>query len=310
MIRWIPGDPITVMLGDRGGDPEMIAELKSIYGLDRPLISQYFQFLGNLLRMDLGKSILSHNAVLDEFTARFPATVELGLVALVWSSALGIILGVLAAVFRRSFLDYSLMGVSLVGYSMPIFWWGLLLILFFSVLLGWLPVSGRMSVMYDIPEKTGFLLIDSLFSEERWPAFWDAVKHLTLPALALGTIPLAAIARMTRSSLLEVLKEDYIRTAKAKGLGVKSLIFKHALKNALTPIITVIGLMLGALLTGAILTETIFSWPGIGRWIVQAVNARDYPVIQGGVLLVSLTIILVNILVDSLYFWVNPTLRK
>lgn len=310
MIRWIPGDPVTVMLGDRGGSPEMIAELKALYGLDKPIVVQYLNFIKNLAQFDLGKSILSHRPVTEEFWSRFPATIELGLVALLWSMIVGIVAGVVAAFYRRSFIDYSLMGVSLVGYSMPIFWWGLLLILFFSVTMGWLPVSGRLNVILDVPEVTGFMLIDSLLSEEGWPAFKDAVLHLILPAIALGTIPLAAIARMTRSSLLEVLKEDYIRTAKAKGVGVRRLVFKHALKNALTPIITIVGLMLGTLLTGAILTETIFSWPGIGRWIVNAVNARDYPVIQGGVLMISITIIAVNIAVDGLYYWVNPTLRK
>ena len=309
MVRWIPGDPVTVMLGDRGASDEMIKELKALYGLDRPVLFQYWEFLKKAVQLDFGVSMVTHRPVVSEFMARFPATVELSLVALGWSALLGVVCGVVAAINRRGVLDYSLMSISLIGYSMPIFWWGLILILFFSVFLGWTPVSGRVNVVYDIPFKTGFLLIDSFYSDERWPALWSSIRHLILPALALGTIPLAAIARMTRSSLLEVLQEDYIRTAKAKGLGFGRVVFIHALKNALTPIITVFGLMMGALLTGAILTETIFSWPGIGRWIVGAVNSRDYPVIQGGVLMISCIIITINITVDGIYRWVNPTLK-
>ena len=309
LIRLVPGDPVLLLLGERGGSPKVYEEMRANLGLDKPIIYQYGNFVLNAIRGDLGKSIVSKQPVVEEFFGRFPATLELGLSGMLIAILIGIPLGVIAAVKRNSVLDYSLMGTALVGYSMPIFWWGLILIMFFSVGLGWTPVSGRIDVMYDIDQVTGFLLIDSWFSEGGAQAFVSALHHLILPAFVLGTIPLAAIARMTRSSLLEVLKEDYIRTAKAKGLSRRGVIVGHALRNALIPIITVIGLMLGAVLTGAILTETIFSWPGIGRWLVDSVEARDYPVIQGGILLIAVTIMLVNLLVDLLYTLVNPMLR-
>jgi dipeptide transport system permease protein len=200
------------------------------------------------------------------------------------------------------------MGVSLTGYSMPIFWWALLLILFFSVQLGWTPVSGRIAVQFDVPMGSGFMLLDTLRSGEPG-AFRSAVSHLILPSIALGTIPLAVIARMTRSSMLEVLREDYVRTARAKGLPRLQVIVVHALRNALIPVITVIGLQVGLLLSGAILTETIFSWPGIGNWLIHGVQSRDYPVVQGGILLIAAIVISVNLLVDLLYGVVNPRIR-
>lgn len=310
LIRLVPGDPVQIMIGERGASPEVIQELRANLGLDRPLIEQYFQFIANALQGDFGTSVISKKPVWEEFKDRFPATLELGLAGLLWAVVLGIPLGIIAAVKRNSFWDYSLMGGSLVGYSMPIFWWGLILILVFSIYLGWTPVSGRISVIFDVPQVTGLLLIDTWFSDESFEAFKSAFNHILLPAIALGTIPLAAIARMTRSSLLEVLREDYIRTARAKGLSARAVVVGHALRNALIPIITVIGLMVGAVLTGAILTETIFSWPGIGRWLVQSVTSRDYPVIQGGVLLVSLVVISVNLLVDLAYMWANPHMRE
>ncbi|HTL12895.1 MAG TPA: ABC transporter permease subunit, partial [Bdellovibrionota bacterium] len=206
--------------------------------------------------------------------------------------------------------DYSVMGASLIGYSMPIFWWGLLLIMVFSVKLGWTPVSGRIGVEYDLAPITGLLLIDTLISKDGgWEAWVSAAKHLILPATVLGTIPLAVIARMTRSSLLEVLGEDYVRTARAKGLSRGRVVWVHALRNALIPVITVIGLLFGSIITGAILTETIFSWPGIGKWLVKSVTSRDYPVIQGGVLLIAGMIVTINLAVDVLYALVNPRMR-
>ncbi|MCB0412939.1 MAG: ABC transporter permease subunit [Bdellovibrionales bacterium] len=308
LIRLVPGDPVLLLLGERGADPKVYAEMQANLGLNKPLVQQYFSFMGNALRGDLGQSILSKKSVLDEFAQRFPATFELGLMGMIFAVVLGLPLGVLAAVKRRKFWDYFLMSGSLVGYSMPIFWWGLILILFFSIQLGITPVSGRISPYLDIQDYTGFMLIDGFLSEG-FSGLKDAFLHLLLPSIALGTVPLAAIARMTRSSLLEVLGEDYIRTAKAKGLGFKTVVLGHALKNALIPIITIIGLMFGSILTGAILTETIFSWPGIGKWIVASVTSRDYPVIQGGVLLISIIIIAVNLIVDILYLWVNPMMR-
>lgn len=309
LIRLIPGDPVLLMLGERGGSPEAVAELRSNLGLDQPLYIQYFQFLTNAFRGDLGSSITSKEPVMREFAQRFPATFELSMVALIWAVLLGIPIGVLAAIRRRQWIDNLLMSFSLVGYSMPIFWWGMILILVFSVNLGWTPVSGRISAAYDVEPWSGFLLVDVWVRGLGWGAFKEALRHILLPALVLGTIPVAAIARMTRSSLLEVLREDYVRTAKAKGLSFYQIIFVHALRNALIPVVTIVGLMLGTLLTGAVLTETLFSWPGVGRWLVASVLARDYPVLQGGVLLLSLIIVLVNIAVDLVYTWLNPRLR-
>lgn len=310
LIRLVPGDPVLLMLGERGGSPELVAEMRENLGLDQPLYTQYLRFIGKAIQGDLGESITSKRGVWTEFSDRFPATVELSLVALFWAVMLGIPLGVVAAIKRRQWLDHVLMSVSLIGYSMPIFWWGLILILVVSVNLGWTPVSGRISVAYDIEPWTGFLLIDVWKRGEGIAAFWEAIRHMILPAIVLGTIPFAAIARMTRSSLLEVLREDYVRTARAKGLSSYSVVFVHALKNALIPVVTVIGLMLGTLLTGAVLTETLFSWPGVGRWLVASVLARDYPVLQGGVLLLSVIIVTVNIAVDFVYMWLNPRLRN
>lgn len=309
LIRIVPGDPVLLMLGERGADPVAYQEMRHNLGLDQPLASQYFTYVKNALKGDLGVSILSKRPVLEEFGDRFPATIELAMVALFFAVTLGIPLGVLAAVRQNTFLDYSIMGAALTGYSMPIFWWGLILILIFSVQLGLTPVSGRISIEYDIPAVTGFYLIDTWKSPEGAQAFWDALKHLLLPAIAVGTIPLAMIARMTRSSLLEVISEDYIRTAKAKGLSRARVIWVHAFRNVLIPVVTVIGLMFGTLVTGAILTETIFSWPGIGKWLVGSVTQRDYPVIQGGVLLIAGAVVAVNLLVDLSYALIDPKIR-
>jgi len=310
LIRMVPGDPVLVLLGERGADPKVYAELKANMGLDKPIYVQYFTFVGKALQGDLGVSTVSKRPVLEEFFNRFPATLELGVTGLLWAILLGIPLGIIAAVKRNTFLDYTVMGGALVGYSMPIFWWGLILIMWFSVGLGWTPVSGRIDVIYEIPELTGFLLVDSLFSPDGWEAFSSALSHLILPAIALGTIPLAVIARMTRSSMLEVLGEDYIRTAKAKGLTKFDVIAVHGLRNALIPVVTVIGLMLGSIVTGAILTETIFSWPGIGKWLVNSVTSRDYPVIQGGILIIAGFIVVLNMFLDVVYAIVNPKIRE
>lgn len=309
LIRLIPGDPVLLMLGERGASPEAVAEMRHNLGLDQSLWSQYFHFIGRAMRGDLGESIVSRRGVWSEFADRFPATFELSLVAMLWAVILGIPMGVAAALRRGDWVDYSLMSISLFGYSMPIFWWGLVLIMVFSVHLGWTPVSGRISATFDVEPWSGLLLIDTWRRGLGWPGALAALRHLILPALVLGTIPVAAIARMTRSSLLEVLREDYVRTAKAKGLSFINIVFVHALKNALLPVVTVIGLMVGTLLTGAVLTETLFSWPGVGRWLVSSVLARDYPVLQGGVLLLSLMIVLVNLGVDTLYTFLNPRLR-
>lgn len=308
LIRLVPGDPIETLAGERGIDPQRHATLRTEFGLDRPLLVQYGIYIGRVLQGDLGKSIITQTPVLDEFLALFPATVELALCAIVFALVLGLPAGIIAAVRRNSLLDHGVMGVSLTGYSMPIFWWGLLLILLFSVQLGWTPVSGRLAVKYFIEPTTGFLLIDTLLSDDKG-AFWSAAAHLILPTIVLGTNPLAVIARMTRSAMLEVLGEDYIRTARAKGLSTLRVVGLHALRNALIPVVTVIGLQVGVLFTGAILTETIFSWPGVGKWLIEAISRRDYPVLQGGMLLLGVVVMTVNLLVDLTYGIINPRIR-
>ncbi|AVO52328.1 ABC transporter permease subunit [Ectopseudomonas mendocina] len=308
LIRLIPGDPVEVMMGERRVDPELHAQAMERLGLNKPLYAQYLDYIGQLATGDLGKSLRSNDGVWSEFITLFPATVELALAALLFAGTLGVIAGVIAALKRGSLFDHGIMGISLTGYSMPIFWWGLLLIMFFSTGLGWTPVSGRNDLLFDIPPVTGFMLIDTLLSDEPG-AFVDALHHLILPAIVLGTIPLAVIARMTRSAMLEVLREDYIRTARAKGLSPTRVVFVHGLRNALIPVLTVFGLQIGSLLGGAVLTETIFAWPGIGKWLIEAIGARDYPVVQNGILLIACLVILVNFIVDILYGLANPRIR-
>ena len=309
LIRLAPGDPILLLAGEHGVSAERYAELQHQFGFDRPLFIQFTDYLWQVLNGNLGTSVVTQTPVLEEFGNLFPATLELAVIAMIIATIIAIPAGVLAAVKSNTVIDHSITAASLVGYSMPIFWWALLLILFFSVHLGWMPVAGRLNFIYDIQSVTGFMLIDTLLAGDQ-DAFFDALHHLVLPAIVLATIPLAVITRMTRSSMLEVLKQDYIRTARAKGLSEFSVIFKHALRNALIPVITVIGLQISILMTGAILTETIFSWPGIGKWILEAVYRRDYPVVQGGVLLIAGLVILVNTVVDLFYVLVNPSLRQ
>ncbi|HCX83207.1 MAG: peptide ABC transporter permease [Curvibacter sp. RIFCSPHIGHO2_12_FULL_63_18] len=308
LIRLVPGDPIETLAGERGIDAARHAVLLKEYGLDQPIMVQYGIYIGKVLQGDLGKSIITRESVLSEFATLFPATIELALCAILFALLLGIPAGILAAVKRNSVLDHGVMGAALTGYSMPIFWWGLLLILLFSVQLDLTPVSGRISVQYFIEPTTGFLLIDSLLSEDKG-AFLSALSHLILPTIVLGTIPLAVIARMTRSAMLEVMGEDYIRTAKAKGLTGLRVVAVHAFRNALIPVVTVIGLQVGHMFTGAILTETIFSWPGVGKWLIEAISRRDYPVLQGGMLLLGIVVMTVNLLVDITYGIINPRIR-
>ena len=314
LIHLIPGDPVQVMAGERRLDPAFYKEVITRLGLDRPLYEQYGVYLWKALHLDLGESFVTHEAVWSEFTKLFPATMELALFALLIASVIGLLVGVLAAIKRGTVLDHGAMGLALTGFSMPIFWWGLLLIMFFSVAMREiapafaLPVSGRMALEFDILPRTGFMLIDSWLSGEPG-AFRSALSHLVLPAIVLGTIPLAVIARMTRSAMLEVLREDYVRTARAKGLSPARVVFVHALRNALVPVVTVIGLQVGSLLGGAVLTETIFSWPGVGKWLIDAIGRRDYPVVQGGILITATLVIVVNLIVDVLYGWVNPRIR-
>jgi len=309
LIRLVPGDPIETLAGERGIDAVRHAQLLHAYGLDQPLLTQYGIYIAKVLHGDLGKSIITQAPVMQEFLALFPATVELALCAMLFALLLGLPAGVLAAVKRNSVYDHGLMGAALTGYSMPIFWWGLLLILLFSVQLGWTPVSGRIAVAYFIEPSTGFLLIDSAVSNEKG-AFLSALGHLVLPTIVLGTNPLAVVARMTRSAMLEVLGEDYVRTARAKGLPPWRVVAIHALRNAMVPVVTVIGLQVGVLFTGAILTETIFSWSGVGKWLIEAIARRDYPVLQGGMLLLGLIVMAVNVLVDLTYGLINPRIRS
>ncbi|MFK0684128.1 ABC transporter permease subunit [Ochrobactrum sp. BD67] len=307
-VRVLPGDPVLLMAGERGVSPERHAELMAQLGFDRPIWQQYLDYVWNLLHGDFGQSLVTKKPVLVEFFALFPATVELSICAIIVAILLGIPAGVIAAVKRGSWFDQGLMGVSLVGYSMPIFWWALLLIILFSGVLQWTPVSGRISLLYFFPPVTGFMLIDSLMSDQKG-AFVSAASHLILPTIVLATIPLAVIARQTRSAMLEVLGEDYVRTARAKGLPVRRVVGLHALRNAMIPVITTIGLQVGVLMAGAILTETIFSWPGIGKWMLDSIFRRDYPVVQSGLLLIAFIIMLVNLVVDLLYGLINPRIR-
>ena len=309
LVHLLPSNVIELTAGERGLSPERLQQWQEQLGLHLPLWQQYFHYLGNVLQGDLGHSFVTREAVLSEFLRLFPATIELSLCAMLWAVGLGIPLGIWAATQRGKLIDHSVMTLSLTGYSMPVFWWALLLILLFSVHWDMTPVSGRIDVVYWIDEVTGFMLIDSWLSGESG-AFQSALLHLALPSFVLGTIPMAVISRMTRSSMLEVLSSDYIRTAKAKGASTYRLLFKHALRNALIPIVTVIALQVGILLTGAILTETLFAWPGVGKWLIDAISRRDYPVVQGGLLLIATLIILINALVDIVYHLIDPRLKQ
>lgn len=308
IIRLIPGDPVQHIIGERGASEERIAEIKKSLGLDQSVPVQFLKFTKNAIVGDFGESTVSKQPVLSEFKVLWPATVELAFVALLWSSLIGLGLGMLAAVKRNSFWDYGAVSLSTLGFAMPIFWWGLIVIFFFSVKLGIFPVSGRIDVMFDVPYKTGFYFIDTLLSGQ-WDAFVSACKYIVLPAFVLGTVPLALIVRVSRASIIDVAEEDYVRTARAKGLPYKQILFKHIFKNALPQILTSIGLAMGQLLTGAILTETLFSWPGMGRWIIKSIEARDYPVVQAGVFYSMLIIIIVNWITDESVKIVSPKLR-
>ena len=309
MLRLVPGDPIEVRRGERGISPERLAQLRHEMGLDQPLWKQFLDYANALLHGDFGTSIVSKSPVLHEFLTLFPATLELTLTAMIFAVVLGVPAGVIAASRRGGVYDQTLMGLALTGYSMPIFWWGLILILLMSNTLHLTPVSGRVDLIkFYYQPVTGFMLIDSILSGQKG-AFMDAVRHLILPMIVLGTVPLAVIARMTRSSMLEVLEEDYVRTARAKGLSWTRVVGVHALRNALIPVVTVIGLQVGGLLAGAVLTETIFSWPGVGKWLIESINRRDYPALQGGIMLIATIVILVNLCIDMLYGLINPRIR-
>ena len=308
-IRLVPGDPVEVRTGEHGISPERLAMFRHQLGLDQPVWKQFLDYVWQLLHGNFGVSLSTSEKVLTEFFTLFPATLELAFAGMLFAVVIGVPSGVVAAVKRGSIFDQALMGFAVTGFSMPIFWWGLLLIMIVSEGLGWTPVSGRIDmIQFYFEPVTGFMLIDSLLSDQQG-AFLSALHHLVLPMIVLGTVPLAVIARMTRSSMLEVLSEDYVRTARAKGLSEFRVIAIHALRNALIPVVTVIGLQVGGLLAGAVLTETIFSWPGVGKWLIEAIGRRDYPALQGGILLISSLVIIVNVIVDVLYGLINPRIR-
>ncbi len=306
-IHLIPGDPAVTMLGERA-TPERVQEIRDQLGLDRPLYVQYGIYLGRILRGNLGTSILRGDPVLRDLVRRFPATVELALAAISIAILIGIPAGIVSAVWRNSVFDGCSRILALTGVSMPIFWLGLMLAWVFGVMLGWFPTGFRLGTDVTLTPVTHFNLLDSLITGN-WPAFYGSIRHLVLPAVALSTIPMAVITRMTRASLLEVLSQDYIRTAEAKGLPQRGVILRHAMRNALLPVMTVTGLQAGRLLAGAILTETIFSWPGIGLWIYEAIQARDYPIVQGATLFIGTIFVMVNLLTDLLYAMVDPRIK-
>jgi len=307
LIRLAPGDPAISIAGSHA-TKEILQEMRIKWGLNKPLIDQYLIWLGHALRGDLGVSILTQNPVLSDLLQRTPNTLELAVVVIILSTFIGGVAGIISATRRYSLFDYIAMFIALFGVSMPIFWLGIMLVLLFSIKLNLLPTGGMLSALYSIRPITHLSLIDSLL-ELNFPAFFNALSHLILPAIALGTIPMAFIARITRSSMLDVMSQDYIRTARSKGLNEKGVIVKHALRNALIPIITASGTEFAMLMGGAVLTETIFSWPGLGTYVVQAVSARDYPAVQGSVIAIALMVSVVNLMVDTLYAYLDPRIR-
>jgi peptide/nickel transport system permease protein len=306
-IHLIPGDPAVVMLGERA-TPQRVAEVRAQLGLDQPLFQQYLIYAAKVVRGDFGASILRGDPVLWDLVRRFPATVELACSAILIAVCIGIPMGIVSAVWRNSIFDGASRLVALTGVSMPIFWLGLMLAWFFGVVLGWFPTGFRLGTEVSLPVVTHFNLLDSLLAGNG-AALRSSLRHLVLPALALSTIPMAVIARMTRASLLEVLSQEYIRTAEAKGLPQRAVILRHAMRNALLPVMTITGLQVGRLLAGAILTETIFSWPGIGLWIFESIQARDYPIVQGATLFIATIFVTVNLITDVLYATVDPRIR-
>lgn len=307
LLHLIPGDPATAMLGERA-TPENVEALREQLGFNRPLYAQYFIWAGRILRGDLGNTVRGNIPVADEITSRFPATIELALAALLIAVIAGVPIGILSAIKRNSILDTASMFGALFGVSIPIFVLGLLLIFLIGVELEWLPFVGRLDSSVRIERVTGLHLVDALISGNL-SGFKNALEHLILPAITLATIPLAIIARITRSAMLEVLNQDYIRTARAKGLRGRSVIMNHAFRNAMLPVVTIIGLQLGRLLSGAVLTETIYSWPGVGKWLFDSIIARDYPIVQSMTLVIALIFIAVNLIVDLLYALIDPRIR-
>ncbi len=306
-VHLIPGDPAVTMLGERA-TPEKVAAVRERLGLDRPIHEQYLLYIGKVLRGDLGVSIVRGDPVLTDILRRFPATVELAVAAIVLAILVGIPIGIVSAVWRKSLIDSLSRVFALTGVSMPIFWLGVMLAWVFAVELHWLPTGARLDSPADYEPLTHFVLLDAVL-QRNWAMIPDALRHLVLPAIALATIPLAVIARMMRASMLEVLSRDYIRTADAKGLSRAAVVLRHGLRNALLPVLTVVGLQVGSLLAGAILTETIFSWPGIGRWVYESIESRDYPIVQGASLFIGVIVVVVNLFTDLLYAAVDPRIK-
>ncbi len=310
LIRLVPGDIVQVMMGERSVDPSVRAEMLHRLGLDKPLIAQYWDYLSKILQGDFGETFRTRVPVFQDFMAHFIPTVELAVCAMIIATILGVLLGIVAALRRGSWVDYLLMSGALAGYSMPIYLLGPILTGVFSHYLGWLPVSGVINVIdyLDVQPVHGSWLLGALLSGDSG-ALWDVLKHFMLPSIALSTIPLAMIARMTRSAMLEVLGEDYVRTAKAKGLSPMRVIFVHVLRNTMITVVTVVGLQMATMMAGAILTETIFSWPGVGTWLLDGFFSRDYPIVQNGILLVASALMLISLLVDIAYGLINPRIR-
>ena len=306
-IRALPGSPAESLLGERATD-ESIAQIRDQYGLDEPLYEQYWRYLQTVGSGDFGTSIASRRPITEELRDRFPATIELATAAMLFATFIGVPLGFLAAKRHGRPLDHASLFLSLIGVSIPIFFLAIILKWIFAVELGWLPSVGRQDVLIEAEHPTNFYVLDGIITGN-WEAAWDAIKHLILPAIALGSIPLAIIARITRASVLDVQNEDYVRTARAKGLDPTVVDRRHVLRNALLPITTVIGLQVGLLLSGAVLTETVFAWPGMGTWLVGAIEARDFPVLQGGILFLAIVFVLVNLVVDISYGYINPRIR-
>ncbi len=303
-LHLIPGDAALVLLGERANEASL-TRIRSQLGLDQPLYVQYGRYISSLSRLDIGKSVRTNRPVIDEAMGRFPATIELAVTALVISSVVGVLGGIIAGVGRGRFPDHVARVFSLLGVSIPIFWLGLVLIWVFAVQLHWLPSDGRLAATTKYTQITGFVMLDAIIQGNS-ALFIDALSHLALPALALSTVPMAVTMRMTRSAMLEVLRADYIRTARSKGLAERVITLSHAFKNASLPVVTTIGLQVGFLLSGAILTETIFSWPGIGRWVFESILNRDYPIVQGMSLIIAVIFVVVNLIVDLVYGALDP----
>ena len=306
-IRALPGGPAQALLGERATE-QAIAQIEREYGLDKPIHVQYWRYVKTVGAGDFGQSVTTRRAVSEELKQKFPATVELALAAMIFSILFGIPLGFFAAKRYGGVFDNLSLVASLIGVSIPVFFLGIILKYVFAVELGLLPTVGRIDVLINLEHPTNFYVLDALIAGDM-AALWDVLKHLILPAVALGSIPLAVIARITRAAVLDVQNEDYVRTARAKGMSPGIVDRRHVLRNALLPIVTVIGLQVGFLLAGAVLTETVFAWPGIGAWLVDAIENRNYPVLQGGILFVALVFVLVNLLVDISYAFLNPRIR-